>query len=562
MNKIMARKLGYSLSFAFLFTIVLTLGEKLNDLQTIWTSEYNVFEIFIRFILSLVSAYSFFHFLPDIEILLSNIKPIKFMDKNFFSGSKKSFWFCFLFITICHIPAFLAFFPGIFTYDVYYQSNFFFNNDYIEFHPLLHTWLIYLTLLYSKSVHTTIWGVFIYTLVQSICMNLFFAYAVKTMSKFKVPFIFNLIALLYFSLYPTNQVFPLVSTKDVLFCGFVLLFVCLLLECILDKEKFIQSKTKFWSMVATITFMFLFRHNGFHSYILILPLLFIFMPKIIPNNIKKIICMFLIPILLYCGFSVVKKSLGYKPAPIASSISIPLQQMGRVMKELDSDLPEEEKNDFINIVGEDHAFNYFPYCVDDLKFDTEMLHSDFIEESIRQNPKRFILLYLKWAKKYPKEYIDAFLVINNNYFYLKNLYSPIGLHYYLYTENRWSDFFGIRIRTKSILPDLKKHYNEIFLNNSFENNIFLKPIFSMPYNTWFIIVGFFILLYKKKYDLVLAFSIILGIFISVLLGPIVLLRYVYQNFMVIPLLLAFCFSSIEEKNKTEIENNNQLESAS
>ena len=555
------RNFIFSSIFAFLFTITTCWGIALDNAGTIWI-KYNYLFIIFVFSLCFCGFSVFLHFLPKIENSLASIKPLPNINKLFFENNYKSFWLNFLFIAICHFPVFLAYFPGIFTYDVFYQANFFFNHDYVEINPIIHNLMIYWTLLFSDKFHTDWGGVFIYTLLQTTIMFMIFAYNIKFLSKYNVPFIFKLLALLCFAFYPTNQVFPLIATKDVLFSGFVLLFVLLLSECILDKEKFFESKTKYLLLSSAVLLMFLFRHNGFPAYILILPILLIYMLKSIKNNLKKIIIMLFIPIILFLGFSCIKKSVGIRPSPIASTIGIPIQQLGRVIFFNYKKLPEDEIKSYLKIIYPGNALAYNPICADMLKIDTAMLHSNYIEQSLKQDPMNFTSLYLKWAKDYPKEYIDAFLANNYSFWYYFAKYRTLDLHFYLYTYNRWEDIFGVKIKQFCLNKPIRIIYDNIFMRASFVNNPISFLLFSIGVNTWVIITGFLILLYKRKYDFVISLSIITTLLLSVLFGPIVLLRYIYQNFLIIPILFAFCFSTFINKaveDKKSNENNQQNE---
>ena len=175
-----------------------------------------------------------------------------------------------------------------------------------------------------------------------------------------------------------------------------------------------------------------------------------------------------------------------------------------------------------------------------------MLHSDFIENSIKKNPTLFIALYLKWAILYPKDYINAFFLQTYGYYYPLAKYKTIAEHFFLLTYNRWENIFGVPIYSYSFIPSLRKFYDSIFLSNSFEKNPISFVLFAMGINFWVIFSGFFILFFKKQYNLILPLIIIPFLFLTILFGPISLLRYIYQNYLIVPIILGFCFSKFEK----------------
>ena len=541
------REIIFSAVFSFCFTACALCGMALDRLGTVWVNYNWAVGLFIF-------ATAFFAFFMLLELLPKLDKGLRFTNKylesRFFQPTWTSFAYCFGFIALCHLPAFLAYFPGVFTYDVLAQAQFFADKDYLEIHPILHNLMVYGALLINQKFNSGIIGILIYTVFQVATTLAVFSYTIKVLSKYKTPFLLKLGALLFFALYPTNQVFPLIATKDILFSVFVLLEVVLLTELSIDKTAFLNSKIKCGWLALGALLMFLFRHNGLHAYILTLPFLLFFYIKACKLNYKKLLVIFLLPLVLYGVVTVIKRACGIKPAPLASSLGIPIQQLGRVRLVHDKTLSEEEKELYRQIIPPQNEFAYFPLCVDNLKLDGFTLHSDYIENSLRTHPEYFTHLYTKWARLYPYTYVDAFLLTNYGYWHPFVKFKRLGLHLYLLTYNRWNPIVGIPVHSYGMIPQLRAFHDKIFLNNRFDNNFFTRLLFSISLNTWYFITALFILAYKRRYDLIVPLLLPLGLLVSVLFGPIVLLRYVYQNFLILPLLAAFCvtpnFSSSKE----------------
>ena len=538
----------FSSFYSILFTFFLLLGDNLNTHLTIW-AKFNVFHYAAIFCILNLLCYLF---LDNIDTIINKVESIKIFPKLeniFFKDSKKCFWNCFLFITICHLPIFLAYFPGIFTYDTYYQLNVFTLNNRIEIHPIMHTLMIYAVWLFEKTFHTTWVGVFIYTAIQSLITIGIYSYCIKLLSKFNTAYYIKFLSLLFFAFYPTNQIFHLIATKDAYFCIFVLLFVLLLTELTLDKESFLSKKSKKIFLFSSILLMLLFRHNGFHAYLMCLPFFIFYFRK----DIKKVLPIFLTPVLFILVFSIIKVHVGLEPPSSASALAVPLQQMARVRQNQAQFLSEEEKEQYVSIVSKEKEEVYDFWSVDAIKLDDyEIQRSDYIEKALKTNLIGIIKLYAKWGIRYPIDYIDAFLLNTYKYWYVEASWKATGYpHSYLATHQWYTDYYGVELEEYSLLPKLQYWYDMLLARNSFYLLPVANAMFAIAYNTWFIILGFVLLFYRKKYNYIVVLSIIPALFITALLGPTVVIRYVWQNFQILPLLLAFCFSNLNitvEKN--------------
>ena len=541
----MTRILKYSLIFSLIFSFLTFLGYKLDRFFDIFTSN-NILVFVFSLIFSFLLCFLFLKYLPWLNNKIEKVKLYKKIENIFFKDEKRCFFNCLIFILICYIPAFLAYFPGVFTYDVIWEADFFIKHDYIEIHPITHCFLVYLTLILSSFLKSSTIAIFLHVFFQMLVLACVFSYCIFIFSKYGINSFVKIFALLFFAFHPINQMFSLITTKDSLFGAFVLLFILLLIDLFNNQNRIKDNKYKI-CLIFTIFLMFLFRHNGFVAYILICPFLIYFLKK----DIKSSLIVFLTPIILYFSFSILKNNIfEIKPPPIASSIGVLLQQMGLVRVRYDSELNKTEKLAFRQIVSENNELNYHPFCADSMKLNpkSSSLHSDFIENSIRKKPLLFVALYLKWGILHPKDYINAFLLNNHTYWYLPKKFLTMQEHYFLLTYNRWDNINGIPIKSYCFNPILRKIYDDIFLYNAFEKNPVSFLMFSMAFNFWFVLFSFFVLFYKKQYNIIVPLLIIPALFLTVLFGPISLLRYIYQNYLIVPILFAGVFSAFKKQD--------------
>ncbi len=102
---------------------------------------------------------------------------------------------------------------------------------------------------------------------------------------------------------------------------------------------------------------------------------------------------------------------------------------------------------------------------------------------------------------------------------------------------------------RSKIPILR----DIYYNISRETTINKIPIISMMFSLgamfWGVLICLWYNIYKKRKTILVILSLILLLQLTVLLGPMVLVRYVLILFFAFPLLLAFCLNG----NKFKIE---------
>ncbi len=537
-----------------LFTICIYMGLSISTYGTIW-KVLNLPLFAMIFIVFVVIFYILLLQLHKISDFINRNSQSSSLLNLFFQNNTKSFWLCFLFITVCHIPVIMAYFPGIFAYDSVFQIQFFLMPQHIEVHPVLHSLMVYGAYLLYHATNSGTLAIFTYTLFQQIIINLIFAYCILKIAEYSKSTLLSVFALLFFAIYPLNSIFPMIATKDVLFSGFVLLFTISLIDLFRQKNE-TRRKTEIIFIISAL-FMFLFRHNGIHAYILILPVLLFCMVK---NRQKfgKALFLLLIPVFLLLGFNVIKSFAGIKPSPVASSVGILLQQMGRVRIIEQDKLSDDDKQLFRNLVSEKNELAYNPVFVDRMKINDysleEMQYSYHLENSIKNSRDEFINLYLKWFKLYPKDYIDAFLITNHNLWSLCAKPSdvvriaPTASNLYILTFVA-DKMYGMPVGIKSYNKPLQVFCDKFIALYGFENNLFTLILFSIAVNTWLFLFCLIILLYERKYDIFAAFLLNFALLLTVLFAPVTLVRYVYQNFIIIPLLFTFCFCNPPEQTE-------------
>jgi hypothetical protein len=165
----------------------------------------------------------------------------------------------------------------------------------------------------------------------------------------------------------------------------------------------------------------------------------------------------------------------------------------------------------------------------------------FKADILKHNWKEYIKLYIKFGKKYPADYINAFFNLNVPFWYPDYIYVPKEHSYnpFLATLNLDS--------TKFALPELQKNKREPFFiffeshNYShplFQRNFITGMLFSTGLPIWILFFCIFIAYYQKQFKNLLLLLIPMTLFIMYLFSPTYLLRYSYSLIVMIPLIIS------------------------
>lgn len=190
----------------------------------------------------------------SISIKLKKLFEKKYIDFIFFA-----------FIIICWLPTIIAFFPGISNYDGSFQIRTYFSNTITSHHPIIHTLLLSSLYEFGSIIFKSYsLGFFMNSLFQIIVMAAIYSYTTKIIFNKTNNLLFTIITLLFFSIFPINAIFPLMTTKDVLFSGLVLLYIALFFKLV-DQSTY--SNLDFIKLVIVAALMLLFRNNAIYAFI-------------------------------------------------------------------------------------------------------------------------------------------------------------------------------------------------------------------------------------------------------------------------------------------------------
>ena len=514
------------LIFSFVLSLSLLIGQKIYIYNDIF-----VFKEFKTIILIIISLVGFTRVFSD--IIVTVFSKIKGVYKNALWGFYKNkyiFWLLWIIIFASWIPAFLAYYPGILSYDSLSQTNQVFSGVYLAAHPPIHTfiWEICLKVGGMKSDAPLI----IYSILQMLFLSFVFAQLIKYLINRNVNNIIILLSILFVTVNPVIAIFSMSMTKDVYFTAFFVLFILQLIEFIRNPKQFCSSKFKVIVFIIITLIMCLFRSNAIYVLILTTIVLLVCFRAFY----KKVLLLFLIPIVCYCFITNgLYNYLGYVKGNSCEMLSIPIQQISYVVFRHDSEIDKKTKKKISKFLAYYLVSdNYNPRFADPMK-------GTFRNEYYDSNKIEFYKLWFYFLKKYPSNYVSSFLSLNLPYWYIdSDVIDEYSKRRYIETDMRIGTNY--KVKRDSKFPWLLNQYEKVENYQLFKKIPFVSLLFSLSFPIWLILFTVCIFLYNKRAKLILPLIPLIFLWLTYIAGPVSIFRYVLPMFALYPLIFALIFN--------------------
>ena len=315
----------------------------------------------------------------------------------------------------CWLPWFLYNFPGVMTPDSISQySQAMGLTGYSDHHPFAHTLLIRLFLSLGMALFNNVYAaIACYTVFQMVLMALLLCYCLCVLYRYgagkKLCFLF----LIFYACVPYNGSFAVTMWKDVLFSGFLLLFVlCIyrLLHLYTSGGRLKKQPELLALLLLSGLLVCLFRSNGLYVLLLTAPFLVIVLRRewklLLPGLLA-------IAALALCIKGPVYDALGVAEPAFSESLSIPAQQIARVVYE--GRTLTQEQIDLLNrTVDYDSIADYYqPELSDPVKALIQYGHPEYLEA----HKGAYLQLWIQLGLRYPLDYWNAFVDQTRGYWY-------------------------------------------------------------------------------------------------------------------------------------------------
>lgn len=514
------RKILFLIVTAFMVSFFYTAGNELDCAGTMTLNKL----FFIKWLL----IFFFQNFLiwlawSIIEKWEHRVKTKKRNDyKIWYIWERYGYLISMLFLILCWLPEFLSLFPGAFSYDAYDEWQQVAAGNLTAHHPVIHVlvlgglveWAHRLTGSYNS-------GIACYSILQMLLLANTFAYTIQFLHRRKLPIMAQLSVLLFYGLSPVIQMFSTCATKDTLFAASQLLFMLSLLHFCLEPEQFFSSRASRISFILSALGTMILRNNGLYI-VLIVFVIFLTLSR---KKLKQAI--FMVTAVAACYMLYVGpfyRALNVTLGGVEEMLSVPIQQLARVHKFDYEDLTEEDKRLLYQILPREALDNYRSTVSDFVK-------SDFQREAFEQNKYAFFKLWLKLGIKHPFVYINSFLVNTVDFWYP---FAVIDGY-----QNEYANYFDYRVEEPGTYVEILPRVHTFYESLSFDKEAQGKPlIFLLLSPGWYWVV-FFVLFayfwYRRQWWKLTVLSVPLLNMLTVLLGPMALVRYVLILFYGAPL---------------------------
>lgn len=442
------------------------------------------------------------------------------------------------FLCVCTIqilfwlPVFLAYYPGLFAYDVASQIPQKIRG-YSTHHPLAHT--LYLQFFYyivgEKILKSYTKGIAVATLLQMILFSATLSYMHTFLKKINLSRKIRYFFIVITGILPVFSLLAISATKDIFFSGCVVLLITSLGYWYKTPQLF--YKKRYVVYIVSIIGTILFRNNGVYPIVALGIAVIIYtiknrdQYKLAVYTILGIVLGVAIILSLQYGLHAAKGS-------INEALSLPYQQIACAYMEHQEEIDKNDQKIVKTLIP----------AIDHYRGDL----SDNIKGSAKGGdaPKAFLKIYLKFMLKYPESYLKAFSKLNAGYLCL----TDISFAKIYGTENRQGIFLtdtkdGFDVYHRSFFPALEQLYEELYTKNKYENVVGLNVLCSPAFYFWLTILGVTLAIIKKTTKLIPMIIFIVVLLLTILAGPCALIRYALPYIVCIPVLFV-CV--MEEKN--------------
>lgn len=518
-----------------MFSTFLVIG---NSIDTNSTVEYGNIQVYLAII--------FISFVIDALIvqlykLIEKFEKRKNKEKISKLNANKKQLIAFLIIVVCWIPVFLAAYPGYFCYDAYDEFLQYLEERITTWHPPIHVFILGFIITHiANATYSFNIAIALYLFFQMLLIAGCFTYCISFLEKYNISKMIRIISVLYYALFPVVVMYAMCSTKDAIFSALAIVSIIMAIEALLNKEEFINSKSKQIKFVMVMFLAIIFRNNAIYAYI---PFLIIF--AIAMKNKKILISIVSLIILYLIYIQIIYNVLQVSRTYNSEAFSVPLQQIARVYNYNYESLTKEELDTIYEYTTDKQLKEYLPECSDKIK---DLVYLGNMGYS------RFFKLWFEIGLKNPGMYIDSFLENTLGFWYPDTIIDGYNKKApKLYGEE--TSYFAAMCEPPgeedSKIPWLRDIYYNISRYTDINKIPVISMLFSLGAMAWglFICIGYNI--YKKRKEIVISLSIIFFLWLTVLLGPMVLVRYVLILFFGFPLILAFTLNGANFTNNKE-----------
>jgi len=522
------RLFAVSVPMGLLFSMMMVFGSMVHQHSTagitnlkIWVGVVSAWPLFAA-----VSAL-FVQHLPDAPtIRLPRAEKLLAPLSN-----RRFFLACWGLIFLAWLPGLIASYPGVYGYDCIYQIDYYLKGALSTHHPILHTWLLgFCVVTLGDLLGSYEAGMCVYSLLQMTALSGCFACVMRFLRKRRAGILLQLCVLLAFMFLPIHAILSFSGTKDVLFAALTIWTLMWMLEAASRPPE----GWKPWAKLALLGFgMAVFRNQGIYVFAFALLLGLWVMKK----HRRQVLCALLAVLMLFAVYqgpvSTLMKAERVEKAQ--EMLSVPIMQLSAAHARNGSSMTDEEREAIKSYIPDYSCYEPTTRAIaDPMKntFNTALFH---------ENPMAFFRLWAKIGAQYPEAYLDAFLRLTLGWWYPDaHFRDPASWHPYYEYRNTWkpgNEWVLLERTTPKALSWLNRLYDDLSRNNSDQKIPVLSMLTSSGLAAWVMLLFIGWAVYRRRWRMLMPAALLFGLWGTLLLGPVVILRYSYALLIAVPVLI-------------------------
>lgn len=438
----------------------------------------------------------------------------------------------FLFFLITWGIVLLAVWPGFFVYDAQEEFNQVAQRRFTTHHPLLHVLLLGgIISAGNKLFGSYNAGIACYMIFQMTVLAVCFTWVLDSLRKRGAPLWLRVAGTLYFAFFPVIQMYVLCSAKDTLYSAAMLAVILLLVQMAEEREAFFSTKKNVAALAGALCLMALMRHNGLYILILLIPAMAALAGR---KQWMRAALAGLCALILTLGVSAGLKTVFHaEDSENQEMLTVPIQQLARTWTLSPEVFTEEEEEVLFSFLPREALKRYTPKLSDNVKI-------SFNNAAYAQDSSAFWRLWLSIGGKAPASYLNAWLLTSYGFWYpdaVLDGYQGNTVFTFTYGE---SSYFGYETelpgQRHSFIPWLDALFEKMSLELFQQRVPVVSMLFSPGFLFWVYAAGIVFLVRCGRFRQAAAFLPAGLNWLTVLLGPTSLVRYVLIFWFALPVL--------------------------
>ena len=438
----------------------------------------------------------------------------------------------FLFFLIVWGIVLLAVWPGFFVYDAQEEFNQVAQRRFTTHHPLLHVLLLGgIISAGNKLFGSYNAGIACYMIFQMTVLAVCFTWVLDSLRKKGAPLWLRVAGTLYFAFFPVIQMYVLCSAKDTLYSAAMLAVILLLVRLAEEREAFFSGKKNVAALAGALCLMALMRHNGLYILILLIPAMAALAGR---KQWMRAALAGLCALILTLGVSAGLKTVFHaEDSENQEMLTVPIQQLARTWTLSPEVFTEEEEEVLFSFLPREALKRYTPKLSDNVKI-------SFNNAAYAQDSSAFWRLWLSIGGKAPASYLNAWLLTSYGFWYpdaVLDGYQGNTVFTFTYGE---SSYFGYETelpgQRHSLIPWLDALFEKMSLELFQQRVPVVSMLFSPGFLFWVYAAGIVFLVRCRRFRQAAAFLPAGLNWLTVLLGPTSLVRYVLIFWFALPAL--------------------------